>query len=186
MSGATTKVAAAHNGLNWYWFICNGTSNFENCHCSKILSTEVQTHERCKLLDSKRLEDYKTRTKIFNSEDKDFRLSKLVALVNKTVVQNTMGGDQISTQNNSQSFIDYQSVRSHLTETLLQDDANAVLCNELKSFVCVWSNCVVKRGKIHYPDVPTNKQMLILKCIELKNELVCTRLIREPTASVNN
>ena len=96
--------------------------------------------------------------------------NKFVGIVNKAMaLSDGDGDDQMSTQSNIQTYTDYQSVKAHLTVSLLQDNSSAVLCSELKLFVRVRSNCNVKRGKIQYPDIPNTKQSLLLKCLELKD-----------------
>ena len=55
-----------------------------------------------------------------------------------------------------------------------------VLCLELKAFVKVCSPHQMKRGKLQYENVPSNKQSPIVRCFELKNISLKELLIKEP------
>ena len=135
--------------------------------------------QRRKLVNEKRIEEYDIKKKQYDTEQREDELN---ALCESRLIELVMSCSTTDLQvlNENQSDIDFQLVRNHLTLSLLQDNLSKVKNNKLKAFIKVRSERSLKRGKISFRSLPTNKDLLIKKCIEVKDLNRTARLCSMP------
>ena len=144
----------------------------ENHHCAKILTSNIQVSEHCKLIDTRQLKEYDVVKSQYDSEMVDAALnclyeSKFVQMVIKS------NPNMLSQDDN---VIDYDNVQSLLTQKLIKDNVSGVYKDELGAFVRVCSLHLVRRGKVCYLNVPGTKSKLVGCCNELKDASYSERL----------
>ena len=148
----------------------------ENRHRSKILTSEVQIKERRLLVNEKRLKEYALKKKLFDSEQKDVGINTICELKLANIV--VKAKPDLPVQMNNQGCIDFHSVHGHLNLAMLQENASSLLNSDLKSFIRVRSERILKRNKLSFSNIPTTKDQLLKRCFELVaspyHECLCT------------
>ena len=142
--------------------------SIENRHRAKILSSKVQVNERWKLENDTRMKDYECQKKAYDVETKLFKLNEKCKNKFVDIITQNLANSELPSQMNIHGSIEYKSLQSHLTLTVLKNNASKVLGLELKSFVKLRSKRIVKRGKVTYVNIPQNKELLMKRCIDLK------------------
>ena len=152
----------------------------ENRHRAKILTSSTQRKARRRLIDQKRIEVFKTKNAYYQFEEEEMKLNekcerKLIEIIVKSCTPDEML--QYSNQStNANSEIPFERVKSKVTIDLIQDHSSTFLKNELRAFVRVRSKRSIRRGKVNFADVPSKKQLLIQKCVSIKNKGYTNRL----------
>ena len=141
------------------------STTMENCHHAKVLTSFNQVTECCKLIDSIRMKEYNLERSHYKSELEDVNLNatckgKFIQMVIKS-------HPELGSQNSD--TVEFETIRSHLTEQLLKDNIAGVYKDKLRAFVRVCSRHLVRRSKVYYVDVPGTKPELIKHCFELVN-----------------
>ena len=150
----------------------------ENWHQAKILSSTVQIYERRPLINSKRIREYEIKKKLYESEQSKFELNticerKFIQIVCKEV-------PDLPVERDSQGVIEYQSIWGYLTLSMLHNNMPVVRNSKLKAFVKSRCDRSIKRAKISYGTVSASKDLLVRKCIKLKDKSCGERLYMYP------
>ena len=109
-------------------------------------------------MNDRRLKEYNIKKKGYDLEQREFELNK--SSKEKFVKHILKLNPDILVKNVGQERILYHSVHSHLTYTIFSNDLSSVLNSVLKPFIRVQSQCSLNRGKVHYGNIPVNKEQL--------------------------
>ena len=159
--------------------------SMENRHRAKILSSPSQIKARRQLVDQKRMKEYKTKLRHYESEQDEKKLNeccekKFVKYIMKSIPALLIQHQAQS--ENGDSCIAFDKIRHKLTMEILKQNAGDVLKNELRAFVRVRSKRCIRRGKVSFLDVPSKKESLLDKCVSLKDHPFTYRI--QPNAPV--
>lgn len=138
----------------------------ENRHRTKVLSSNVQIQERRKLVNEKRIEEFNVKMKQYQSEqhEEDLNISceaKFVKIILK------MGITDPPVMSDNQSDVEFKLIREYLTLDILQSNMSEVKNTELKSFIKVRSPRSMRHGKVSFRNIPSTKEALVRKCIDV-------------------
>ena len=150
----------------------------ENRHRAKILSSEVQVKERRQLVNDKRIQEYNVKKKLYDMEQHDVEMNRQCEI--KFVQFIVKANPDLLVKSGNQGNIDYHTVQRHLTLSLMQGNVSKLRNNELKAFIKVRSKKSIKRRKIAYSNIPSNKDALITKCVQLKMVACSDSIISRP------
>ena len=157
----------------------NNDISGENRHRAKVLTSEVQRNKRRKMVNEKRIGEYQIKKRLYDSEQKDSDMNKACEQKIIDIVLNSR--PDIRVQANSQfNNIGYNMVQDYLTIAMLREHSSKVLSNELKSFIQVRSQRRIKQSKISYSNVPTSKDDLMKKCVEMRAKSHSDCLCEQP------
>ena len=146
----------------------------ENRQRAKILSAPHQIQARKNLLYQKRMDSYNKEFQLFEAEEKEFETNKrcedkLAKFVSNDMFSSSEDNDLSTPSTTNETSVAFQLLSNSVTYDILSSNADTILNSELKSFVRVRSNVQVRGGRLTYSNVPTTKDRLMLKVVELRN-----------------
>ena len=156
----------------------NLTIASENRQRAKVLSAVTQVNERKSLLFSKRMEYFEKQKQLFESESETYELNKICEhKLSEIVVQSFLdvnnGTSEQSTS--TETYLSFDVVSNSITYALLRDKGDKIPNREYVAFIRVRSKAIVRGGKLSYLNVPSRKDQLMSRLVQLRNEPVNAR-----------
>ena len=155
----------------------------ENRQRAKILSSKNQIIARRKLVHEKRMAEYNKQLKLYQNENDLYEMNKkceekLLRMMKMHMTkQHNVKASKPSTNHETLTFDD---VCEGLTYAIVEGNKSQIRSEEAKSFVRVRSKVNMQRGRLAYHGVPTLKDEVLRRLVDLKESMVYKRLFPNP------
>ena len=168
----------------------------ENRQRAKCLSSDVQIQERRNLVRDAKMVIYRKKLNLFEVEDKDYKKNeecekKLMTIYASTTNQKNTDNNNNTTNTTTTSYqptenehlmAAFGSMSDMITYDMVSGYHGSVnvMKADMKAFVRVRSNRIVRNGKSTYPGIPDRKKELLLKLVELSHKVPNEKVYGSP------